>query len=119
MLADGKFVTVKRSKVIDEGKIEQFISEVIILSQINHRNMVKLLGCCLETEFPILVYEFISNGTIFEYLNDQNEEFPPTWDMHLRISKEVAGALFYLHSSTSLPIYHRDIKDAFRYRLFC
>ena len=119
MLANGKFVTVKRSKVIDEGKIEQFINKVIILSQINHRNVVKLLGCCLEIEFLILVYEFISNGTIFEYLNDQNEEFPPTWDMRLRISKEVAGALFYLHSSTSLPIYHRDIKDAFRYRLFC
>ena len=111
MLADGKFVTVKRSKVIDEGKIEQFINEVIILLQINHRNVVKLLGCCLETEFPLLVYEFISNGTLSQYFNEPNEEFPPTWDMRLRIAKEVARALFYLHSSASLPIYHRDIKS--------
>nr|POE77295.1 wall-associated receptor kinase-like 9 [Quercus suber]POE83566.1 wall-associated receptor kinase-like 9 [Quercus suber] len=111
MLADGKIVVVKKFKVIDEGKIEQLINEVIILSQINHRNVLKLLGCCLEKEFPLLVYEFISNGTLSQYLNDQNEEFPPTWDMRLRIAKEVEGALFYLHSSTSSPIYHQDIKS--------
>ncbi|KAK2394650.1 Wall-associated kinase family protein [Trifolium repens] len=109
MLVDGKIVAVKKFKV--EGKVEEFINEFVILSQINNRNVVELLGCCLETEIPLLVYEFIPNGNLFEYLHDQNEDIPMTWDIRLRIATEIAGALFYLHSTACQPIYHRDIKS--------
>ena len=112
MLVDGRIVTVKKSKVVDEDKVEEFINEVVILSQINHRNIVKLLGCCLETEVPVLVYEFIPNGNLFEHLHESDDDYTmATWVMRLRIAVDIAGALSYLHSAASSPVYHRDIKS--------
>ncbi|KAJ0257131.1 Wall-associated receptor kinase-like 2 [Hirschfeldia incana] len=110
MLVDGRIVAVKRSKVVDQDKIEEFINEVVVLAQINHRNIVKLLGCCLETKVPMLVYEFVPNGDLFKLLHHESDDYKMTWEVRLHIAIEIAGALSYLHLAASFPIYHRDIK---------
>ncbi|GJV15032.1 wall-associated receptor kinase-like protein 2 [Tanacetum coccineum] len=110
MLVDGRIVAVKKSKIVDESQLQQFINEVVVLSQVSHRNVVKLLGCCLETDVPLLVSEFIPNGTLYDRIHCETDEDPMPLNMRLQVASEVAGALAYLHSATSIPIYHRDIK---------
>ncbi|XP_028783920.1 wall-associated receptor kinase 3-like isoform X2 [Neltuma alba] len=113
ILPDNTIVAIKKSRVGgDPQNIKSFINEVFVLSQINHRHVVKLLGCCLETEVPLLVYEFVENGSLLDHLDPSKNECSITWETRLRIATETAEAISYLHSAASIPIIHRDIKSA-------
>ncbi|KAK1267570.1 Wall-associated receptor kinase 5 [Acorus gramineus] len=110
VLADNHVLAIKKSSVNnDEVLNKQFANEIFILSQINHKNVVKLLGCCVEVEIPMLVYEFISNGTLFEFIHSRQRL---CLNDCLRIATEAASALSYLHWDASPPILHGDVKSS-------
>ncbi|KAG8660539.1 hypothetical protein MANES_02G170601v8 [Manihot esculenta] len=111
IIGKGGFGTVYKGILTDQNQIDQFINEVVVLSQINHKNVVRLLGCCLEPPVPLLVYEFITNDTLFDHIhNESNGLSALSWQIRLKIAAETAGALSYLHSAASVPIIHRDVK---------
>uniref|UniRef100_J3LZL5 Protein kinase domain-containing protein n=1 Tax=Oryza brachyantha TaxID=4533 RepID=J3LZL5_ORYBR len=112
MVKDDMQVAIKRCALIDERQKKEFGQEMLILSQINHKNIVKLLGCCLEVEVPMLVYEFIPNGTLFELIHRKNQGLQISFGTLLRIAHEAAEGLHFLHSYASPPILHGDVKTA-------
>ncbi|KAJ3675679.1 hypothetical protein LUZ60_004721 [Juncus effusus] len=110
-LGNNEVVAIKRCKTIDERQKKEFGKEILILSQINHKNIVRILGCCLEVEIPILVYEFIPNGTLFDLIHEKRS-LHISLSTRLRIAVEAAVSLAYLHSDANPPIVHRDVKSS-------
>uniref|UniRef100_A0A2N9HSM9 Protein kinase domain-containing protein n=1 Tax=Fagus sylvatica TaxID=28930 RepID=A0A2N9HSM9_FAGSY len=113
-LQDGTVVAVKCAKLGNTKGTDQVLNEVRILCQVNHRSLVHLLGCCVELEQPILVYEYIENGALLEHLQGLKHggRGQLTWSHRLRIAHDAAEGLAYLHSSAVPPIYHRDVKSS-------
>jgi len=101
-------VAVKKPK--NANLADQFTNEVIIQSRVMHKNIVKLIGCCLEVDIPILVYEFVPKGSLDDILHVTRE--PLDLDQRLDIATQSARGLAYLHSDTTTTILHGDVKPA-------
>ncbi|XP_006653306.1 wall-associated receptor kinase 2-like [Oryza brachyantha] len=104
-------VAIKVCKGFDENSRTEFTQELLILSRVNHENIVKLLGCCLQFEAPVLVYEFVPNKTLYYLIHIQNDPSIRTLEIRLKVAAESAEAFAYLHSLEH-PILHGDVKSS-------
>ncbi|KAJ9564070.1 hypothetical protein OSB04_000036 [Centaurea solstitialis] len=112
-LSNNEWVAVKKLRNRDtdvNGGSDQVMNEIKLISAVNHPNLIRLLGYCIEKGEQILVYEFMPNGTLSQHLQRERGKGLP-WTVRLTIATETAQAIAYLHSMTP-PIYHRDIKSS-------
>ncbi|KAJ6893264.1 receptor-like protein kinase [Populus alba x Populus x berolinensis] len=112
MLADGQAIAVKKlSSNSGQGEVE-FKNEVRLLAKLHHRNLVRLLGFCLEGTEKLLIYEFVPNSSLDQFIHDPNKRFILDWDKRYKIIEGIARGILYLHQDSQLRIIHRDLKPS-------
>ncbi|KAL3523584.1 hypothetical protein ACH5RR_016418 [Cinchona calisaya] len=108
VLFNGLEIAVKRHSHSSMMEIKYFFNDVEVHSRLQHRNIVKLLGYCVEREEYLLVYEYMPNGSLDSFLFDPTKGYLLDWDRRAMIIEGIGRALLYLHQDSSLNIIHRD-----------
>jgi serine/threonine protein kinase/Leucine-rich repeat (LRR) protein len=110
-LSDGEMVAVKQLSCESRQGKREFINEVAVISAVQHRNLVKLNGCCLEADDPLLVYEYLENKSLDQaLLGNEKSKIQLDWPTRYNICIGIARGLTYLHEEANTRIIHRDIK---------
>ncbi|XP_065622085.1 cysteine-rich receptor-like protein kinase 44 isoform X1 [Quercus suber] len=111
-LSNGQEIAVKRlSQGSGQGDLE-FKNEILLVAKLQHRNLVKLRGFCLEGCERLLIYEFVSNGSLDQVIFDPTKRAYLDWQRRHKIIEGIARGLLYLHEDSRLRIIHRDLKTS-------
>ncbi|PSS16241.1 Calcium/calmodulin-regulated receptor-like kinase [Actinidia chinensis var. chinensis] len=110
-MSTGEIVAVKVLATDSKQGEKEFQTEVMLLGRLHHRNLVNLVGYCAEKGQHMLIYVYMSKGSLASHLYGEKNE-PLSWDLRVQLALDVARGLEYLHDGAVPPVIHRDIKSS-------